>query len=45
MKPDERIFEYSLNLANAENLSQYLVVDDWVADVKELRIWFRYCFL
>lgn len=34
MKPDERIFEYSLNLANAEKSESIFIGDDWVADVK-----------
>ena len=34
MKPDERIFEYSLNLANAEKAESVFIGDDWVADVK-----------
>ena len=34
MKPDERIFEYSLNLANAEKAESIFIGDDWVADVK-----------
>ncbi len=38
MNRDERIFEYSLNLANAEKSESIFIGDDWVADVKELRI-------
>lgn len=34
MKPDERIFEYSLNLANAEKSESIFIGDDRVADVK-----------
>ena len=34
MKPDERIFEYSLNLANAKKSESIFIGDDWIADVK-----------
>ena len=34
MKPDERIFEYSLNVANAKKSESIFIGDDWIADVK-----------
>jgi len=34
MKPDERIFEYSLNVANAKKFESIFIGDDWIADVK-----------
>lgn len=34
MKPDERVFRYALELANAEKDESIFVGDDWVADVK-----------
>lgn len=34
MKPDERIFEYSLNIANAKKSESIFIGDDWIADVK-----------
>lgn len=34
MKPDERIFEYSLNVANAKKTESIFIGDDWIADVK-----------
>ena len=33
-KPDPKIFEYSLNLANAGKQESILIGDDWTADVK-----------
>lgn len=33
-KPKPEIFEYSLNLANAEKQESILIGDDWIADVK-----------
>ncbi len=34
MKPDERIFQYALDLANAQKEESIFIGDDWVADVK-----------
>jgi FMN phosphatase YigB (HAD superfamily) len=37
-KPNPRIFEYSLNQANAEKSESILIGDDWIADVKGAQI-------
>ena len=34
MKPNEKIFEFSLNLANAIKSESIFIGDDWIADVK-----------
>lgn len=34
MKPDERIFQYSLDLANAKKQESVFIGDDWIADAK-----------
>ncbi len=33
-KPDEKIFEYSVNLANTSKNNSILIGDDWIADVQ-----------
>lgn len=34
MKPNEKIFEFSLNLTNAQKFESIFIGDDWIADVK-----------